>query len=220
MKIWPPHWRTSHHLADEALLARLFCPVGTPAEPGESRAALDAHLDTCEICANRLAELTTFLDDITEENELAFAAAFPTDRLAVQRARILRRLSTVSEQRRPARILRFPAIARPALATVHAAGRWLGAAAATGLLVGLGIGQFVHFHPPSDAPDQSAAAAVVSEDTSSGSQTFRSFPTDVDVDDEAFMNEVELVLSSPQVQELSTLDAITPRIRAVAIYPW
>ena len=165
---------------------------------------------------HRRAAMKTFLDSITEENEQAFEAAFPVERLAAQRARILRRLSKVSDQQRPARILRFPAIARPALTTVHAARRCLVAAAAAGLLVGLSIGQPVHLHPDSELRDPSTPAGVVSEDMSFGSLAQRP----LHVSDEAFMNEVELVLSSPQGQELSTLDAITPRIRKMAINLW
>ena len=216
--MWPLHWRTHRHLGDERLLARLYAPVEAREETGQTSAAWDAHLDECLTCTERLAEMKTFLHNITKENEQAFEEAFPVERLAAQRARILRRLSKVSEQRRPARILRFPAIAGPALATVHAARRWLGAAAAAGLLLGLSIGQFVHLHPRSELADQSPPPAVVSEDTSSASPAQRPLP--VSVDDEAFMDEVELVLSNPQVQELSTLDAITPRIREVAINLW
>ena len=217
MTLWSRlrHRLGTGHLASDELL-ELLMPSGS--DP--SSAAARAHLDRCDVCVNRSAKLQTFLDSLAETNETTLAGALPPDRLATQRRRIMRRLRRSIEPARPPRILSFPALARPALAGVHRARHWLGAAAAAGLLVGITVGQFLHVHPePATARGISVdpgASTSVSALRQPSTATF----TDPALEGDPFLDELELMLSSPHVPGLSPLDEITPRIREVAVDVW
>jgi hypothetical protein len=40
------------------------------------------------------------------------------------------------------------------------------------------------------------------------------------LEDDAFLDEIDLMLVAPRIPELDPLDEITPRIREVAVSPW
>ena len=215
--------RTDPHLPDKRLLALLFPPADGTASAGSGPEVPNTHLSACASCAGRLEELRTFLNNLTEQSAADFDATFAPEYLARQRASILHRLERAIRPHQPVRILRFPAAARPALARVHAARRWLGAAAAAGVLAGVGIGQFVHLHPESTPAEEPMLTAIASTTVSpEGPKPLPASngPTSLETDDDAFMDQVEFVLVDSQIQELSTLDAITPRVREVVLRPW
>ena len=215
--------RTDFHLSDKRLLVLLFPPADGTASAGSGPEVPNTHLSACASCARRLEELRTFLDSLMEQSAADFDATFAPEHLARQRASILHRLERAIRPHQPVRILRFPAAARPALARVHAARRWLGAAASAGVLAGVGIGQFVHLHPESTPAEEPVLTAVASTTVSREGPNplpASNGPTSLETDDDAFMNQVEFVLVDSQIQELSTLDAITPRVREVVLRPW
>jgi len=203
------------HLGDDELL-ELLIPALSAAQP---RAA-QAHLDRCDACRDRSVQLQTFLTGLTDTNEPCLAGAFPLDRLATQRERIMRRLRRTIEPAKVGRVLTFPALARPALANVHRARRWLAAAAAAGLLVGVSVGQFLHFHPEPamSAQDTSVDTPITTSEPRRPSTASVAEPA-LEYED-AFLDELELVLSSPQVPQLSLLDELTPRVREGAVNIW
>ena len=223
------HWlrqrlgRTDPHLPDTRLLDLLVPPADGTASAGSDPEAPNAHVSACTSCARRLAELRAFLDSLTEQSTADFDATFSPQHLARQRAFILRRLERATRPYQPVRILRFPAATRPALARVRAARRWLGAAAAAGLLAGVGIGQFVHLHPeslPAAEPVLTSIAPTTVSREDLGPPLLPNGPVRLETDDDAFMDQVESVLIDLQIQELSTLDALTPRVRDVALRQW
>ena len=194
------------HPSDDLLLEAVLGPMGSD---GRGRAEAEAHIAECRSCADRLDELQAFVDAVNAETAASFDETVSAEHLATQRERIMRRVELAAGRRHPARVLRFPAGARSALATVNRARRWLGAAA--GLLVGVTVGQLVHLHPEpptgvprtfAPAPDRAPIAAAVSSPLAA---------------DEQFMEELELALASPRVSELAALDEMTPRIREVTI---
>lgn len=198
------------HLTDDQLIEAIVEPTRPN---GYARTEADTHTSRCPWCAKRLANLGTFLEKLNEQAELSFSDTFSDKHLAVQRDRIMRRLELPAGCRPAARILRFPAIARPALATVHNVRRWLAATAAAGLLVGIIIGQLVHWHPEpaigipqTVAPTYSANRTPVAVGVSASSTA-----------DEKFIQELELALSNLQVAGLATLDEITPLTHEVSI---
>ena len=205
------------HLADDELL-ELLMPPGSDTPPAAAR----AHLDRCDACVNRSAKLRTFLNGLTEMKEATLAGAFPVDRLATQRARIMRRLRRSVEPARPAHVLSFPTRARPALASVYRARRWLSLAAAAGLLIGITAGQFLHVHPEPaiTAQDISAGTAASTSVSALRQPSTASFIDPAQQPDDPFLDELELMLSGPHVPGLSPLDEITPRIREVAVNIW
>ena len=152
---WPllrTWWRCySKHLSDDRLLSY---GLGTTTEPTDVAASI--HLDDCERCANRFEELTNLLQCVSDIADADFDASFPPARLQLQRARIGRRLTQAVGTVEPARVIRFPFTGRPIRPRhVHQAG-WL-MAAATGLLLGVTAGQFLHYHPKSVETTASAA---------------------------------------------------------------
>jgi len=220
MMLWSRlrHHLGPSHLADDELFALLI-----PESLNTSPDALPAHLDRCEACVNRLEKLRAFLNEATETNEAALASAFPLDRLATQRERIMRRIRRSVEPAGPARALRFPSLTRPALASVHRARRWLGAVATVGLLVGMTTWQFVNVHtdPSISAWDTSASNPMASTTASATGRPSTASFSDLALEGEdQFLGELELMLTRPHVPGLSPLDEITPRISDVAVNVW
>jgi hypothetical protein len=100
-----------------------------------------AHLDRCDLCAERAVEFGRWLDQIKTVGVDAADAAFPPERLAIQQAQILRRLEQLDQ---PARVIAFPSQYRlePQFAQGRrVAPRWVGIAAAAGLALGVIGGQ-------------------------------------------------------------------------------
>ena len=113
------------HLSEQALMDAVVC--------GER----PAHLDRCDICAERAVELGRWLDDVRTDAKHAADAVFTTERLTAQESQIMRRLEQMDS---PARVISFPAATRAERA--EQIGRrvnvsWVGVAAAAGLMIGL-----------------------------------------------------------------------------------
>jgi len=117
------------HLSEQALVEALM----TGDRP--------AHLDGCEVCTMRAADLNRWLDAVRDAATEAADAAFPAERLAAQQAQIQRRLEQLDE---PSRIIAFPVQSRADRRDSQRrriAPGWLGVAAAAGLVIGLIGGQ-------------------------------------------------------------------------------
>jgi hypothetical protein len=117
-------WRQGH-LSERAIMDAVVC--------GER----PAHLDRCDICAERAVEVGRWLDDVRTDAAEAADAVFSGDRLAAQESQILRRLEQLDS---PARVIAFPAASRAD--RQEFAGRrvnvsWVGVAAAAGLMIGI-----------------------------------------------------------------------------------
>jgi hypothetical protein len=78
--------------------------------------------------------------DIGEELRDEADEAFTGERLALQQAQVARRLETLE---RPARVIAFPKAARAVISGHSHVRRWVTAAAAAGLIVGIGLDQLV-----------------------------------------------------------------------------
>lgn len=183
------------HLSDEDLLALI------------ESATSDAHLEGCDRCATRRAELLCVIADLDVVHAEA-DAVFDEERLLHQRTHILRRLD---RNNGPARVLPFPGAADEprSMHVLSASGRrWVAAAAIGGVLVGIFSGRLLTHRSdrnPSE-PMRTARSVVVT-------------PGLVQADlrglgrDEAILEEVDFVLAHPRVGELSAIDAITPSAR-------
>jgi hypothetical protein len=134
-------------------------------------------------------------------------AAFPDDRLARQRSRILQR---IEQDGRPGRLITFPAgQARTAGSLLHATSttRWVAAAAVVAFIAGLVAGQRLpsefHFGSP---VQRLAVSRPAPEPTGT---TLRASSPLMPSDDE-FLGEIEMAAQSrPAV--LRHLDELTPR---------
>ncbi len=152
-----------------------------------------AHLDRCEICAERALELGRWLETLKADAVAAADAAFTPERLAAQQAQIFRRLEQLDE---PSRVIAFPGQSR--VVAREPAGRriapaWLGVAAAAGLVVGAIGGQLSTRVSPTAPVPLTAEAPPAEPDTS-------------------FMLEMDLETTPEQLRDI---DAITPRLAAI-----
>ena len=117
------------HLSEQALMEALT---------GGDR---PAHLDRCDLCAERAVELARWMDAAREDARDAADAVFTPERLAAQEAQILRRLEQIDN---PARVISFPAASRTERGDMpgrRVAVSWVGVAAAAGLVIGIVGGQ-------------------------------------------------------------------------------
>ena len=218
--------RLATHLSNRELLDALAPASSAVSESGER--TLDprvrSHLLQCAACRSSSESLSAFLRELTTAIDATFAKAFPPERLATQRQRILRRLTRTIEPAARARVLRFPTAARPPLTRM---GRWVAVAAAAGLVAGFSLGQLAHVRPESffagaGRTDTRLSPQVTLEKaTPSDGQPAQAHAREWFTDpDAAFQDELELVLSAPQVPQLTSLDELTPRIRDVAVNVW
>lgn len=176
-----------------------------------------AHLDTCTLCADRALDMSRWLEQTRDLGVAEADAAFPAERLAAQQSQILRKLEQLD---RPAKLLSFPRMPSEALTTpAHLAGlagadaleiatrghrvssRWIAAAAAAGLILGVIGGRLSMWQPSAAARSTGAQAA----------------PTQKAPDTARATNAADLLLDSedvsqPQIRSLSAIDTLTPQV--------
>jgi hypothetical protein len=207
----------SEHLHDDHLVECYFADRrGEALDPPSAE-----HLSDCTTCEARYAQLMTFFDDVRTETDAEADAIFNPERLRHQHEQILRRLEHAS---RSARVISFPTLSptHPMAGTGSRSGpRWLAAAAAAGLFVGVAVGGTLwqpgnrRSSPPPMrvATTQSAARlapspVVLVNTPASGSDS---------IDDDAFLMQLEFALERPHTQELQPFDALTPHVRPIGV---
>jgi hypothetical protein len=186
------------HLTDDRLIE--MCLAG-PASAADAQ-----HLVGCTACEIRRSELAGLLSDIDVAATAEADAAFPADRLARQQARILHR---IEQDGRPGRVIAFPAGHAPESQPVRTrpTTRWVAAAAAAGLLIGLVTGHMTHdFSGPSRAPLSAQASVHQTEATGTTMRTAAAVMTD-----DEFLGQIEAAVDSTGPAALRPLDVLTPR---------
>jgi hypothetical protein len=194
----------SRHLSDDQF-ADLWSAAAASGQP-----VSDAHLSGCAQCRARYANFTAWLDRLHDDAVAEADEVFPPERLAVQQAQVMRRLEALE---RPARVIAFPRFARPVTSTQGQVQRWVAAAAAAGLVIGLAAGQFFDIRhalsPISTQPATQTArlatpplsrASVVPVSTSS-------------VSDETLFFGGDPTQTTERLSMLQSIDDITPRAR-------
>jgi hypothetical protein len=196
------------HLDDDVLIRRYLADRGLAALDASDEAPL-RHLAHCPACEARYDALRASFDE-TREAAVAHAEAVCTaDRMEHQRDRILRRVDAM--QSGP-KVLPFPV----AVQNGHAAAqprvlrRWIAAAAAAGLLVGLATGRMVFNGGTATTADAGRQVAPASA-PAAGRQapTMRALHAEPNVSDEEFLAEIELATAAPRTRELRAIYAIT-----------
>ena len=172
-----------------------------------------AGLQHCEPCRERYAQLLTSIHDLRDEALAEADAAFTPERLAAQRAHILRRLENAD---RPARVLPFPVSYRSAPPRRPAARRWIAAAAAAGLLAGAAAGHFLD--PWSSArrfvgTDANRGVGIMTQSRANPALSGLSAANDEDL----LLDEVDQALEAPVILELEAIDALTPHVQTVSM---
>lgn len=187
------------HLSDDRLVEVCFDAAITPGE--------EAHFAACEECRARRARLERMLAEVSDAAAAEADEVFTVEKLVTQHARILQR---IEQDGRPARVISFPATSvadlRPL--TARPAGRWIAAAAAAGLAIGLLAGHLAHdlpaFGRPTRTPIVRSANAVNS--TQHAVRAVNAVHSD-----EEFLGELETALDGPQLAVLRPLNDLTPR---------
>ncbi len=170
-----------------------------------------AHLDTCDVCAERALEMSRWLEHTRDLGIAGADAAFPAERLAVQQAQIMRKLEQMD---RPSKLLSFPRAAADAQEATgflsammpaefagqshRVSSRWIAAAAAAGLILGVVGGRLSMWQPQAPAAPVAASASAKA-------------PEVARADDSADLLDSEI--SQPQIHSLSALDALTPQVK-------
>ena len=202
--------RCARHLHEERLFESYLAERGgEPIDPPVAE-----HLADCAACGTRYAELTAFMDTLRCEGDAEAAAIFTPERLRLQQQQILRRVALVG---RPARVLSFPGrIVRRTIdaSTSRTAPRWIAAAAAAGLFVGVAVGASFQWRSQSGGRQTFVA-------DSSRARAQRSTPIATrgsgaaDASDDAFLSDLEIALERPHTRELQAFDALTPHVREI-----
>ena len=201
----------AHHLPEERLFDSYLAERGgVPVDPPVAE-----HLADCATCGTRYAELTTFMDALRRDGDAEADAIFTPERLRQQQQQIVRRIALVG---RPARVLSFPGrIVRRTIdvSTSRTAPRWVAAAAAAGLFVGVAVGASFQRRAQMENRQAFAADAGRARATRlSPVPTGGSGAAQVASDD-AFLSDLELALERPHTRELQAFDALTPHVREI-----
>ena len=221
--------------------------LGTMDEPARRTAAMARHLRACGHCERRFNDLNALFETMPEVAQAGFEEVFTPARLEAQRARIWHRLAQIVGTVEPAHVLAFPCSGRPLRRLDATPGRWLAAVAAAGLLLGVTAGQLIHYHPvaplnedvdvtggetvnvaPRSAADRDRPAELldmtgtVQLTAPDGDRRTETPPLTLDefervMPEEEFLGNLDLALTSFQVSELASIDALTPRVRDFSI---
>lgn len=198
------------HLTDDQLAECFF------AENVDAAGAADrSHATTCPACSQRYAELTRDVDLLADEASLEADTALTPEVLANQRNQIARRLESHG---RRADVFLFPTRRRGQLAgrtNLRRPARWVAAAAAAGLTVGLGLGLTVErfrvnrFETIS-SPDASGTLQSLPSRLWRAEPPFERADANAGVNDDELLAEIDLALVTRRAEELRALDALTP----------
>jgi len=133
-------------------------------------------------------------------------AHFDERALETQRQRILQRIEQAGQR---ARVLRFPIAPGPIRPSVGGVSRrWISAAAAAGLFIGLGTGQLLHVMPGDNWVHRATARPVASEPAGRLTVVPAVAISPADADN-ALLDAIDVAVTSRGVSELRALDDLT-----------
>jgi len=198
---------TSH--LDDAAFAELW----TNALADGTAPAAHAHLQDCPECRLRFTSFSNWMDELRLDALGEAGEAMSAERLAAQQAQIFRRLEAAE---RPARVIAFPhppaGVLRPSPVR-----RWIAAAAAAGLIIGIGLGQMLDLRILSPGPSTFPADRVVGTAQRASSGVPAAVPALALFNEEDSLVELEEA-ATPHYEALRAYDTFTPRA-ADAIQP-
>jgi hypothetical protein len=201
------------HPADDRLVAVYF---GDEAASADDRRAVRQHLHGCETCTWRYTELSAPLERLRQDAASEADEAFSPARLEAQRTRIMERLEGTADS---SRVIPFPTT-QPRLdrAVMHRpVTRWVAAAAAAGVIVGLMAGR-VYEWAPRLAVGHAAPMAQATQPAAIGTpQTVTDSPSvEAREGDELMLSEIDAAVRTQRIAALSALDEMTPHLRPEA----
>jgi hypothetical protein len=172
------------------------------------------HLSDCSSCRARYDELGGLLSTLRADADAELEAAFPAEKLRAQQHEIARRLEHIG---RAARVISFPghiAGRQAHTSTTPLTRRWVAAAAAAGLFVGVAAGTVLNFGGRWNV-SQTARPRIVSSVPAMLAPSTAA-PQAAPGADDAFMSDLESLLDRPHTSELGVYDALTPHVREIA----
>ena len=182
---------TRRHLTDAQLIEASVGHVASAEHVGQCV----EHVEHCAECRGRHESLRALLENTSAAATADAEAAFSAERLTRQYNRIMERVEQVS---RAGRVISFPAAFGRVTPPSAANGtRWVAAAAAAGLVVGLLGGHLTHdlrVQPGSGIPAAARAAIV---------------PVTQPAEDD-LLDQVEVAFEGRGPSALRPLDALTP----------
>ncbi len=200
----------AHHLQEEQLLdAYVAGRTGDGVDPPTAE-----HLGDCPVCGKRYADFCAFMDALREEGAAEADEIFTPERLRAQQQQIGRRIEHVG---RPARILSFPTqFVRRTIgaSTTRTPPRWVAAAAAAGLFVGVAVGASYQWTGHAGRGGSAMFARETASARLSPVATRGSSPAEIAAD-AAFLSDLEIAVERPHTQELQAFDALTPHFREI-----
>lgn len=211
-------FRARHPHDDRLFDCYLTARHGEPVDPRVAE-----HLADCSACAERYAEMGSLMDAVAMDAEAESDAVFTPERLRAQQEQILHRIEHVG---RSARVISFPRHLpdRPQPAATHTPSRWLAAAAAAGLFIGVGLGAGLEWQRHTRAATTVASAERVATpvtpvedapvETAAQTSPAETAVPDLAADD-AFLSDLDVALERTQTRELRAIDALTPHVRGV-----
>lgn len=191
---------TSQHL-DDAGFAELWTNATAEGAP-----AAHPHLRRCAECRLRFASFSSWLHELRVDAIAEAEAMIPAERLAAQQAQIFRRLEAAE---RPARVIAFPKVPVEPHRPISGR-RWIAGAAAAGLLVGLGLGQWLDLRHLSSEPSAFPADRMADTRPAMAPASPAMVPAVAAFNDEAELEEFE-ALSTPRYEALRAYETFTPR---------
>jgi anti-sigma factor RsiW len=201
------------HPADDRLIAVYF---GDEEASDADPRAVRQHLHGCETCTWRYTELTAPLERLRRDAASEADEVFTSTRLDAQCAKILDRL----DDRAPgSRIVLFPtSSARMSRAVVHRPlTRWVAAAAAAGLLVGVMAGRMFEFGRSRPVPVAPVAHVAQTARATARLVSVGPAAAEASQTDEAILTEIEAATRSQRIPALEVLDQMTPHLRQEAV---
>lgn len=187
------------HLSDDRLID--VCLDRAPA------ATERQHLEGCDACEERRANLARLLADVSAVADAEAAAIFTPERLSRQHARILQR---VEQEARHGRVISFPAAhaQESTLLRARPGNRWIAGAAAAGLVIGLLGGHFARDLPTGLPPDAARPASLTGRGASAA--TLQAVSTTMS--EEEFLGRLEVAIEGTSGFALRPLDDLTPLV--------
>ena len=173
------------------------------------------HLSDCDACAARYRETVALMEELRAQADVETDEQFPSERLLVQQQQVLRRLEQVN---RAARVIAFPGKeAGSGNRAAQLSVRWLAAAAAAGLFIGVAVGGYLGPNRLPGSPRlEEARTTPAPAARPAPAVLVSSPPTPVEMpDDDAFLLELELALAGPRSRELQPFDALTPYVQDI-----
>ena len=204
----------AHHLDDQQLFESYLSERG--GEPIDPPAA--EHLSDCRECDARYGELVRLMDALRREADAETSEVFTAERLSAQKQQIIRRVEHVG---RPARVIDFPgpaAVRHMTRAAAHGVTRWVYAAAAAGLVIGIGLGAVYQSEWIGIQTGRRSAAVrqIANPRPHVGSVPTTAGLTAADGAEDAFLSDLDFALAQPHTQTLLPFDALTPHVRDIS----